>query len=94
MKKLILTLLAFFSLLSSAQAAGLARHTNTSETQIAFALVHLVRPGRRTRTVMFPGRPLMARVRNTSTEIPSAHSQSGTPSSARIAQIMRVPFSW
>ena len=53
--------------------------------------VHRDLPGRRRRTFTFPGRCRIARLRITRTEIPAAHNQSGTPSIARIAQIIVTP---
>ena len=72
---------------SSLHAAGLARQTNTSDTQMACARVQRFFPGRRTRTGRFPGRDLSFRLRKTSARMPTAHSHSGTPSNASTAQI-------
>ena len=75
----------------SAHAAGLPRNANTSCTHTPCPRVHRDLPCRRRRTFTFPGRCRIARLRNTRTEIPAAHNQSGTPRIARIAQIIVTP---
>ena len=72
---------------SSFHAAGLPRHANTSDTQIACPRVHRFFPGLRTRTGTLPYRLRSFRLLKSSMEMPMAQIQRGTPSAMRIAQI-------